>query len=245
MANKHERYELEQYQSLPLSAKVNMTQQRIKAWVEHWGVDGVCVSFSGGKDSTVLLHLVREMYPDVKAVFFDTGLEYPEIRNFVKTFTNVDWLKPKMTFRQVIEKHGYPMISKEVSECVSGAKKYLTNVWDEMNASQTDRQTDRRMSIGLTSSSKSALMKLMSEGGEQRTRFIRRAVREAAVEQVGAGNGISRFGRLLGIVNSYGQIDERLYSHGEHESYGVECKSGYRNGRVRKRLREEEDGEHP
>ena len=41
----------------------------------------VFVSFSGGKDSTVLLKLVRELYPDVKAVFCDTGLEYPEVMN--------------------------------------------------------------------------------------------------------------------------------------------------------------------
>ena len=82
---KHTIGDLRQYQSLPLSAKIIMTQRRIRAWYDHW--DGqVYVSFSGGKDSTVLLHLVRELYPDVEAVFVDTGLEYPEIRQFVKTF---------------------------------------------------------------------------------------------------------------------------------------------------------------
>lgn len=108
--------DLRQLQAYPLDLKVKLTKQRIREWVNEFGTDGVYVSFSGGKDSTVLLHIVREMYPDVPAVFCDTGLEYPEIRDFVKTFDNVVWLKPKMTFRQVIEKYGYPFIGKEVSQ---------------------------------------------------------------------------------------------------------------------------------
>ena len=126
-------------QKLPLDIKVNMTKQRIREWVQHYGIDGVYVSFSGGKDSTVLLTIARELYPDIKAVFVDTGLEYPEIRQFVKTWDNVDWIKPKMTFKQVIEKYGYPFISKEVSECVYGARKYLTQLIAD-GTILTDRQ---------------------------------------------------------------------------------------------------------
>lgn len=74
------------------------------------------ISFSGGKDSTVLLDLVRSEYPNVKAVFVDTGLEYPEIRSFVKTFDNVEILKPKKNFKQVIKEYGYPFFSKENSQ---------------------------------------------------------------------------------------------------------------------------------
>ena len=120
--------DLKMRQALPLDVKVRMTQQRIREWVNEFGIDGVYVSFSGGKDSTVLLHIAREIYPDMRAVFVDTGLEYPEIREFVKTFENVEWLKPTMTFKQVIEKYGYPFISKEVAECVYGARKYLTEL---------------------------------------------------------------------------------------------------------------------
>ena len=137
MANKHTISDLYQMQSLPLQAKIQMTRRRISEWVDAFGEDGIYVSFSGGKDSTVLLDIVRKDYPDVKAVFVDTGLEYPEIRSFVKGFENVDWIKPKMTFKQVIEKYGYPFISKEVSGCVDGARKYLRILTDR----QTDRQT--------------------------------------------------------------------------------------------------------
>ena len=116
--------DLRQLQAYPLEMKVMLTKQRIREWVNYFGTDGVYVSFSGGKDSTVLLHIVREMYPYIPAVFCDTGLEYPEIRNFVKTFDNVTWLKPKMTFRQVIEKYGYPFIGKEVSQQVWEVRTY-------------------------------------------------------------------------------------------------------------------------
>ena len=74
---------LKQRQSLPLHLKIELSKNRIKQFYEHF--DGkVYVSFSGGKDSTVLLHLVRSLYPEVPAVFVDTGLEYPEVRQFVK-----------------------------------------------------------------------------------------------------------------------------------------------------------------
>lgn len=93
---KHTLEELRQWQALPLGVKVLMTKERIRNWVNEYDEDGVYVSFSGGKDSTVLLHIVRSMYPKVKAVFVDTGLEYPEIREFVKTFDNVDWITRKL-----------------------------------------------------------------------------------------------------------------------------------------------------
>lgn len=119
---KHELWELRQMQSLPLAAKVRMTENRIRDWVREFGEDGVYVSFSGGKDSTVLLHIVRSMYPEVEAVFVNTGLEYPEIQKFVKTFDNVTILRPVMRFDEVLKKYGYPLISKNVSNTIKGAK---------------------------------------------------------------------------------------------------------------------------
>ena len=114
---KHTNEELRQWQALPLDVKILMTKTRIRGWINEYGEDGVYVSFSGGKDSTVLLDIVRQDHPDIPAVYIDTGLEYPELRKFVKQHENVTWLKPEMNFR-VIQTYGYPLISKEISQKV-------------------------------------------------------------------------------------------------------------------------------
>lgn len=116
--------QLRQLQALPLNIKIRKTEQRIREWYEHWE-GNVYVSFSGGKDSTVLLDIVRHLYPNVPAVFSDTGLEYPEIKEFVKTFPNVIIVRPKHSFKKILTKYGYPIISKEVAECVHHAKKFI------------------------------------------------------------------------------------------------------------------------
>lgn len=120
---RHELWELKQMQSLPLQAKIQMTRQRIRAWIDEFGEDGVYVSFSGGKDSTVLLDIVRKDYPNIEAVFVNTGLEYPSVRQFALSKENVTELRPKMNFRDVIIKYGYPIISKHVSQVIKGVRK--------------------------------------------------------------------------------------------------------------------------
>lgn len=101
-------------QGWTLERKIQVTQLRIMEWYEKW--EGkVYISFSGGKDSTVLLDLARRMYPEIQAVFVDTGLEYPEVREFALSKPNIIRLKPDTPFNKVIEKYGYPVISKEQS----------------------------------------------------------------------------------------------------------------------------------
>lgn len=111
-----------------------MTKERIRQWYEYWN-GMVYVSFSGGKDSTVLKHIVDSMYDDVPALFVDTGLEYPEIRKFVNQVRtcnrggyenfnhDVQIVRPDMRFDEVLKTYGYPVISKRVSGYISTAKR--------------------------------------------------------------------------------------------------------------------------
>ena len=133
-ANRHNSGDLAQMQSLPLEAKIIMTQLRIRAWCDHW-CDQVYISFSGGKDSTVLKHIADNMPGgyDIPAVFVNTGLEYPEIQKFVRDIksgefecfnSNIEIVRPEMRFDEVIKKYGYPVISKEVSKNLYFARKY-------------------------------------------------------------------------------------------------------------------------
>jgi 3'-phosphoadenosine 5'-phosphosulfate sulfotransferase (PAPS reductase)/FAD synthetase len=99
-------------QALPLEIKIEKSIRRIREWHDHWRGQ-IYIAFSGGMGSTALLHLARSVYPDLPAVFADTGLEYPEIREFVGTHRLVETVRPKMNFREVLEKYGYPVVSKE------------------------------------------------------------------------------------------------------------------------------------
>ena len=116
-----EKWILRQYQALPLRAKAHMSMARIREWYEYWHGD-VCVSFSGGKDSTVLANLVHELYPDVPLVFANTGLEYPEIQAFARKM-GAEFVRPKMSFSEVISQYGYPIISKENAGAIYYARR--------------------------------------------------------------------------------------------------------------------------
>lgn len=118
----HDAQRLKELQALPLDRKIQITQTRIIEWYQHYN-GNVCVSFSGGKDSTVLLHIARKIYPDIPAVFSNTGLEYLSIQKFVKTWDNVNIIVPQMRFDEVISTYGYPLIGKEVANSIYYARR--------------------------------------------------------------------------------------------------------------------------
>ena len=93
----------------------------------------------------MLLHIARQIYPDITAVFSNTGLEYSSIQRFVKTWDNVDIVVPKMNFVQVVSTYGYPLIGKEVAEAIY----YARRLSSQNGHVERDRRTilDRRKEL--------------------------------------------------------------------------------------------------
>ena len=132
MAYKHvlTKEELRYRQSLPLSIKERMSLERIREFCNMYGVDGVYVSFSGGLDSLVTLHLSRRFDSNIKGVFIDTWLEQPEIRKFVRCFSNIDVIKPEKDLKTIVNQDGWCFPSKDISEAIESyrlGKKWAVN----------------------------------------------------------------------------------------------------------------------
>lgn len=111
-------YSLEEKQKWSLQQKIDHTVGVIEQFYTHFQ-GSVFIAFSGGKDSTVLVDIARKVHPEIPLVFVDTGLEFPEITQFVRGYSNVTILRPKKTFYQVIKEKGIPYPSKEVCRKVN------------------------------------------------------------------------------------------------------------------------------
>ena len=118
-------WQFSQRKYLPYETKLKLTETRIREWYENW--DGqVYLSYSGGLDSTVLLHFIRRLIGnEIPAVFSNTGLEFPEIVRFARQasgeFVEIyprDKKSKRITFKRVVREYGFPIISKETAEKV-------------------------------------------------------------------------------------------------------------------------------
>lgn len=105
---------IKEMQKWSLEKKIEHSLKRIREFFES-REGNVYIATSGGKDSRVLEQLVRSIYPDVVAVFSNTTNEYVEILKFVKTIDNLITVYPRMNFKEVVRKHGFPLVSKKVA----------------------------------------------------------------------------------------------------------------------------------
>ncbi|MFQ9917378.1 MAG: phosphoadenosine phosphosulfate reductase family protein [Flavonifractor plautii] len=108
---------------MSLKEKIKVSQMKILEWYRAYNGQ-VFTSFSGGKDSTVLLDSARQVCPDIPAVYVDTsGLKYPELRDFCKTKDNVIWLSPTLSVHQIRKSTDTRLSLAMASDVISGARK--------------------------------------------------------------------------------------------------------------------------
>jgi 3'-phosphoadenosine 5'-phosphosulfate sulfotransferase (PAPS reductase)/FAD synthetase len=105
----------------PLDLKIRMAKARIRAAISKYGENNCYVSFSGGKDSTVLSHLVLSMGYNLDHVYSNTRLEYPECVKFSNSWCKKHKVKlitvlPEVIPTELWSKYGYPMFSKDAAE---------------------------------------------------------------------------------------------------------------------------------
>ena len=131
------RQTLASLQEMNLESKIIQTKFLIWQAVAEFGLEHVYISYSGGKDSTVLSHIAKSMYPDILHLFANTTNEYPETIQHIKwekeengtniiTVLPVDTNGEIWTFKRVVETYGYPMFSKRISNAIRTYKHALS-----------------------------------------------------------------------------------------------------------------------
>ena len=124
--------------AMNLESKIIQTQALIREAVWEFGLDKVYISYSGGKDSTVLSHIAKKIYPDILHIFANTTNEYPETLQHIRweqeeNNTNVITVVPQdihgalWTFKKVVEYYGYPMYYKRVSNAIRTYRHAVTD----------------------------------------------------------------------------------------------------------------------
>ncbi|MFW6047152.1 MAG: phosphoadenosine phosphosulfate reductase family protein [Candidatus Woesearchaeota archaeon] len=115
-------YKLENY---PLDEKVEYSKSLIIEALDN--SKNPTISWSGGKDSTVVLHLIKEIYPSIPIIFVDMDTLFPETKKYVYDLAsswklNLYIEKPiENTFESITEKYGYPIFSKNIASNVERA----------------------------------------------------------------------------------------------------------------------------
>lgn len=120
---------LKSLREMSLESKIVQTKYLIKQAVNEFGLEHVYISYSGGKDSTVLSHIAKQLYPNILHIFANTTNEYPETIKHIKwereeNGTNIITVIPTdpegniWTFKRVVEYYGYPMFSKRVANAI-------------------------------------------------------------------------------------------------------------------------------
>ena len=128
----------------------NLNVEKAKNRIEtlYYQTAGACyLSFSGGKDSTVVLALIKMLGLKIPAVFCDTKIELDATYNFVKwvdkNYYPITIVKPEKSFSEVLKEYGKPIKSKMKSRAL---RSYQNNP-EYKTAKHLFNQESHRLSI--------------------------------------------------------------------------------------------------
>jgi 3'-phosphoadenosine 5'-phosphosulfate sulfotransferase (PAPS reductase)/FAD synthetase len=117
--------ELFQFEKLSYIEKLSHTKKIINEAISQ--SKSPTISWSGGKDSTVVLHLVLQVFPNIPIIFVELDCLFPETKQYVIKLAkewnlNLHIIKSKEhTFESVTKKYGYPIFSKNIASNVERA----------------------------------------------------------------------------------------------------------------------------
>ena len=106
-----------------LEDKIKLSNQVIIDWYKgNYG--RVFVAFSGSYQSSVLLDLVRKLYPDVPAVFVHSEIDYPEKYTLASHLKNMTILPTKMKYQE-IPFNVYSQVLLNIKKCFLQIRKLI------------------------------------------------------------------------------------------------------------------------
>ncbi len=101
---------------------VDREQLAIDLIKKHEPVEEYWVAFSGGKDSIVILDLVKRAHVKYEAYFHMTTIDPPEVLQFIKDYyPDVNWIKPKNSMYKIILKKRFPP-TRQIRYCCEKLK---------------------------------------------------------------------------------------------------------------------------
>ena len=140
------------------------TIAKTKSVLKDFDLDKVRIAYSGGSDSDTTMWIVKMAGFDVKAVVYDTGIEYQATYDHVEYMRqqgfNIDVIKAKMPVPTSNRKFGHPFISKRIAEMIERLQRHGFDF-------QTDGKLSFEEAYAKFPNSKSALRWWHNDWGEK------------------------------------------------------------------------------
>ena len=147
--------------SLQLPDVETMQAEDVLRWAYQEFGDRLCLTCSWQKQSSVLVHMISEIQPDVRVVEFDTGLLFAEtyrtreklIERYPVQFERIE---PELTVAEQAEAHGAELWKRDPDRCcamrkvapleqaLEGMDAWITGIRREQS---TSRENARKIEI--------------------------------------------------------------------------------------------------